>query len=193
MHLCYGVPEFKIVKISQGKKGGDARTLSIPENIRKNQRAQREVFEEIGFLSNRISTFLQNKYKIQSGNIVQSNVDLSDTVFWNADFSQTDFSTFDISGADFYQVNLEGAKLTLTPEKFEDADFYHTNWWDAEAIAPPLLTYLIERSYPAPDPTGNLEYPKSLTKQYYVSQIQRLCKPWQPTCGETKIKYEEKQ
>ena len=150
-----------------------------PDDLDKADHQRNEIVQEMTFLGNQVGHLLRQK---RPSALPVS--DFSGFRFIEADLSNTDLTGLNLSSAEFTRVTLDGA--TLAPEKFDDAYWNGTKWWNAAKISGPLLIHLIANAAPY-GRTDEYYLPEGpdgprIGRADYVKALEKLCAKADVSC-----------
>jgi hypothetical protein len=133
-------------------------------------------------LSNEIASIIKRQTS-------KNGFDLSGLVFEYGDFSSVNFSSSDLTNSSFDNCDL--SMTEVTPGKSLNTDFNTSNWWDAKAISRTILEDLIANRFPGFFKGEEIHVHKGFSQDYYLQQINRLCRVDELDCSKLLKPYKE--
>jgi hypothetical protein len=158
-------------------------THGYPPSLSREQALaiEKALLTELTFLSGEIGGFI----KTQNGR--NESLDLRRVLLTNADLAGSNFGDALLEDSQMENLNLDGANLGAIV-RYADSAWFGSNWWDAKAINPPLLEFLMKSWYPYHSPDFN--YPtRPPLKEAYTEKVLGLCRKSGLHCETNKILY----
>ena len=154
--------------------------LGRPLTKEQGQKARDGILLELTFLSGKISAYLR-------GIGEPLNVDLRRVYLKGVELGGVSFGKSNLEGGQWEGVSLANADFSTVTE-FENSQWIDANWWDANAIGKPLLTYLIANQYPYHPPVADYSNAPS-SAQVYQAKVMKLCGSAGLNCASMKLPF----